>query len=135
MTKQEIYDELVKRGVSLGPVAPYTKKDLEELLAKTPEKPNPAANAGAGNANGGGTGEKSAEELAAEEAARNAKERADAEAAEKARMEAEAARKSKPLRFDHMGYCAALKRTYYPGTYMPKDDAERDALAPFAVKE
>jgi hypothetical protein len=37
------------------------------------------------------------------------------------------------LTFNEGGWCAALKKSYKPGTYQPKSMAEYEALAPYAV--
>lgn len=122
MTKQETYDELIRRGVSLGPADDYKVADLKELLAKQKQEQEHGQTRTDMEGTNESRSETKAHGLKEDEHGRQ--------------PEPEPKNERIPrLFFDHMGYCRALDRTYYPGTVAPANRAEYDALRPFARRE
>lgn len=108
MTKQETYDELVKRGATLNPVASYKADELKALLAATPE---PGASS-AGNAGNAGSGEVPPADPVKEKS-----------------------KKFPVLRFPGSGWCNEIGFSYTKGLFRPKTAREYEALRKYAVEE
>lgn len=118
MTKQETYDELVKRGATLNPVASYKADELKALLADTPEP---------GDSSAGNAGNAGSDEVPPVPPVPPVPSPAD--------PVKEEPKKFPVLRFPGSGWCNEIGFSYTKGLYRPKTAREYEALRKYAVEE
>lgn len=143
MTKQETYDELVKRGATLKPVASYKADELKALLADTPEPGAKGADdsesgrTDSGNDTQGDpqnkpdTGDAGNDGAAHQDDPPNV----PADPVPPADPVKEEPKKFPVLRFPGSGWCNEIGYSYTKGLYRPKSAREYEALRKYAVEE